>query len=563
MTRATIKILLVDADPVFRLGLTTVVNNYPDLEIVAEADSVATTFNQLAKLMPDIILIDPILNTPPQSPSVWQMCRQLRTVYPNLPILIISSSLTGTEVQTAKNIAISGYVAKTTPIDTIVLAIRQVAQGYTYWNWNNITPSSNSGWLGILRQSRWLNQLQQSGLAQIDASLAEIELQLQRTSIPVDRVYWQGRKRELLAARWLVVRMASGVRQTEEIIVSEIPSPVVALSQPSTQITSTTAPQLSLNVSPEQSIVFTRTWESLNLGWANYSGQVLAIDILKSDQKQQLVYLVLIELEKTLLILKNSASPEGLTLNLSEIIQEIEINATRNFLTENNLEQFSLALENNRSESSNFQRQYLFTQLSPVLNLCLYLVWQQPLIVENVAYRIEAPEALLYSQQLLQNWVILMANQVMQIILNQLSGQELVQHTLFLAQYKTSRNIARFRNELAWQDRQEKYWEIPQNIFESRYRLLVIDGLGIRKKYIYGARIDELQQLQGIQWLVTILLEARDAIAPRLRGVISLLGNGVVYLLTQVVGRGIGLIGRGIVQGVGNSLQDGRYSQRR
>ncbi|PJF23626.1 MAG: DUF3685 domain-containing protein, partial [Phototrophicales bacterium] len=60
---------------------------------------------------------------------------------------------------------------------------------------------------------------------------------------------------------------------------------------------------------------------------------------------------------------------------------------------------------------------------------------------------------------------------------------------------------------------------------------------------------------------VTLALETRDAIAPRLRSVISVIGSGVIYVLTEVIGRGIGLIGRGIIKGVNNVVQDGRYDR--
>jgi hypothetical protein len=67
----------------------------------------------------------------------------------------------------------------------------------------------------------------------------------------------------------------------------------------------------------------------------------------------------------------------------------------------------------------------------------------------------------------------------------------------------------------------------------------------------------------GVPLVVTIALEARDAIAPRLRSTLSVLGSGVVYVLTEVVGRGIGLIGRGILKGLGNAWQDVRSSRDR
>ena len=60
---------------------------------------------------------------------------------------------------------------------------------------------------------------------------------------------------------------------------------------------------------------------------------------------------------------------------------------------------------------------------------------------------------------------------------------------------------------------------------------------------------------------VTLLLETRDAIAPGIRATVSFIGSGIVYLLTQVIGRGIGLIGRGIIQGVGNSFQDIKFGK--
>jgi hypothetical protein len=69
--------------------------------------------------------------------------------------------------------------------------------------------------------------------------------------------------------------------------------------------------------------------------------------------------------------------------------------------------------------------------------------------------------------------------------------------------------------------------------------------------------------LTGWRWLVTIILETRDALSPQIRAIFSWLGQGVVYILTQVIGRGIGLIGKGIIQGVGGTWQDVRYGKNR
>ena len=88
--------------------------------------------------------------------------------------------------------------------------------------------------------------------------------------------------------------------------------------------------------------------------------------------------------------------------------------------------------------------------------------------------------------------------------------------------------------------------------------MFLLISRGIAKISIYAPRRQELARLSGIPLSVTLALEFRDAIAPRLRAVVEFFGNGFVYILTQVVGRAIGLIGRGILQGLGGSLQDSK-----
>ena len=51
-----------------------------------------------------------------------------------------------------------------------------------------------------------------------------------------------------------------------------------------------------------------------------------------------------------------------------------------------------------------------------------------------------------------------------------------------------------------------------------------------------------------------MLFRSRDALAPQLQNLVRALGDFVVVVLTQVVGRAIGLVGRGIAQGMGRSL---------
>ena len=66
-------------------------------------------------------------------------------------------------------------------------------------------------------------------------------------------------------------------------------------------------------------------------------------------------------------------------------------------------------------------------------------------------------------------------------------------------------------------------------------------------------REKELENLNWFQKQVTLLVEIRDAIAPQLEIAVKYIGNLFVNFLTKVVGKAIGLVGKGILQGLGRS----------
>jgi Protein of unknown function (DUF3685) len=208
-------------------------------------------------------------------------------------------------------------------------------------------------------------------------------------------------------------------------------------------------------------------------------------------------------------------------------------------------------------------RQYFFKKIIFSVDLFAYLLEQQPLKIENVEYRPEAPESIARAEKLIQNLIIQIANAVMQVNLNNFSSLETSKYNLYRNNYKSSREIANFRNQLAWKYRKNDWFKEPMEIFESKYHLFYFNGQGIERDTLYVPRTEELERLRGFRWLVTIALEARDAIAPPLRSIITFISSGLIYILTQVIGRGIGLIAKGIIQGIGNTIQETRYGKYR
>jgi hypothetical protein len=195
-------------------------------------------------------------------------------------------------------------------------------------------------------------------------------------------------------------------------------------------------------------------------------------------------------------------------------------------------------------------------------DLCSYLLFKTSLVINNTVYDAQTPEAIAHAEIILNNLLIQVANAVMQPLLNNFADVEEIKQKFYSYQLIATREVERFRNNLSWHYRLESYWGEAQAIYESQYHLFTFTSSGIKKLDVYAHRRQELMKLSGIQFLVTLLLELYDAIAPRLRAITAFIGSGFVYVLKNILGKGIGLIGKGILQGIGDSFSFSRERRR-
>jgi hypothetical protein len=200
----------------------------------------------------------------------------------------------------------------------------------------------------------------------------------------------------------------------------------------------------------------------------------------------------------------------------------------------------------------------LLERIPLVADWMAYGLRGMPLSLDNQPYGVGTLQADDRALLLLENTVLRLANAVIQPLLNQFSDVEWVKGRYFKIQYASSRELMQFRNDLSWRYRRDRWLDTPKDIFESQYRLLYLAENGIGETMIYAPRQRELAALSGLPLVLTLVLETRDAVSPRLRSVFALLGTGMVYVLTEVVGRGIGLVGQGIIKGIGNAWNDRR-----
>ena len=561
MTKDRIELLIVDRDQIFRLGLVTALASYPDFYIIAQANNLSDALLELDRgLQPDILVLELGLERFLGKKDVtWELCQKLRQKYGNLPILLLSSYLEPKILRTLKTLGVQGYCNKGTDIDTVAGAIHRLAEGETYWQEINL-PADNF-WL------KKLSRLSRTGQREIKVTLEEINNQLKNNSLSIlDRLFLSGRKRELLAADWLVNHLSSEKISTSIVNQNQqtTNSPALVPKESPNQSCLLSAYEVVTELEKEQSVnaqIFRRVFSAIELGAINRTNVTLEIDILQISKRKELLYLVLSRLYKLVQSLQQEQSRLSIEDNLHELWQSASVDfffghyGGTIVITE---EQFLEIIE---QEALIVQRN-IFNQIYFASDLLAYLLEKKPLIVDFISYRYDSPEAKDRAQTLIENSIVLVANAILQVFLNNFYNLEIFKYNLYHPKYRSTREIARFRNDLSWRYRQEKYWDDPNNIFSSRYRLLILHQNGIQTFFVYASRTEELNQLRGLPWLATMIIEIRDAISPRLRALIASLGKGMVYLLTQVIGKGIGLIGKGIIQGIGSSLQDTSYGKK-
>jgi len=559
-----IHILLIDDDPIFCLGLRTALEPFPDLQIIAEADTGVAALEILGGEVVDLVVLELLCGRSwPNQPSGLQLCQQLKADYPNLPVLLLTAQMESAELVAAKESGIDGYCAKGSGlggqgtadhITQIVQAIRQIISGQSCWQKLSTIPSAP---ISSLRPPRWFHQLRYSGLRQIEAALVPVKQQLQNPNLSnQDLLFWSGRRRELLAARWLVNQLLPAV---DENIVAPLPT------HPCRDAPQRRVKQRFPLPTPQEFTLFDVTREKLHSDLSNNTCVVLEIDILTPEKRRDLLEIVLRNLKKILDELRFSqVTIEQLTQKRSLILQDLwQASVTDFFGKYSTLPVGNQELEvvNTLLPSAVIVQDAILDKIPLIGEVLAQQLFEAPLKIDNIPYSARTPEAMARAEILLENLIIQVANAVIQPLLNEFADVETIKQNFYDRSLMSSREIARLRNNLSWRYRRTQLLSEPKAIFESRYNLFVLSNAGIIQTSIYAPRHQELEQLRGIALGVTLVYETRDAIAPRLQAAITWVGRGIVYILTQVVGRSIGLVVRGVIQGIGNSLQDTRFGK--
>lgn len=120
-----IRLVVVDDHEVVRIGLTGLLNRTPTIQVVGEAGTVAQAVEEVARLKPDVVLMDLRLS----DGSGLEACRDILAAQPDVRVLFLTS-YSDDEAVTATLLArASGYLLKDIGREALIRAIEAVADG--------------------------------------------------------------------------------------------------------------------------------------------------------------------------------------------------------------------------------------------------------------------------------------------------------------------------------------------------------------------------------------------------------------------------------------------------
>jgi DNA-binding NarL/FixJ family response regulator len=127
-----IKVVIVDDHAILRRGLTQIIAESEDMEVVGEADSSAAAMRLLRERPCNVLLLDVTL---PDRNGV-ETLKLVRKEFPKMQVLMLSMHPENQYAVRALKAGAAGYLTKQSAPAQLVSAIRQVHQGRKY-----VTPA--------------------------------------------------------------------------------------------------------------------------------------------------------------------------------------------------------------------------------------------------------------------------------------------------------------------------------------------------------------------------------------------------------------------------------------
>jgi two-component system response regulator DegU len=145
-----VKVLLADDHQLFREGLKRILNMESDLEVIGECGDGIQVLEFCNRQKPDVVLMD--INMPIENGVV--ATERLREIFPEIKVIILSIHDDESYVFETLRKGATGYLLKDMEAESLINAIRTVAEGHAY-----IHPKVTGKLINQLRRMTYLDEI--------------------------------------------------------------------------------------------------------------------------------------------------------------------------------------------------------------------------------------------------------------------------------------------------------------------------------------------------------------------------------------------------------------------
>ncbi len=124
----SIRVAIIDDHPLAVAGLVTLLKDIPDIEVTQTFSNAGTLFEYLKTSLPDVLLLD--IKLPEVDGEA--IAERISKEYPNIKMIAITSFDAPTYIKMMMKAGCKGYLLKSTDIDYLVIAIKEVYEGREY-----------------------------------------------------------------------------------------------------------------------------------------------------------------------------------------------------------------------------------------------------------------------------------------------------------------------------------------------------------------------------------------------------------------------------------------------
>ena len=473
---------------------------------------------------------------------------RLKERWDQSPILIVipkSIKLSSSDLMTFGS---EGVIQDPT-IELLKDTINIILGGGRVFKINNETNYKESSFNNSYGLGHWLLT---SGLSQINRDLHKIDHMIEKQSINTFYLFILiGRRRELLTAKRLILWLWGPL---EVLIESPVKNNIKPINKYNTDITIKNSSSKEL-----WKVIYKRVNEKIQDDLINSTDELVALYSLNSFKRHNLLKTLLQEFS---IIINKLDSMNDQEERFEDILQsitpELRANTLRNFI-----DSYDHLLKNGVEVSisdflvDNAQLDILDDELPSIALIIDPILNNKPIQIDGEYISTEDPRCVIQLEMLILNWILRTAEIVGEEIISSCSEWPELRKYFLNKELVSTRELERKRNHINTKNQIQNLFRKPVRLYESKRLYYTVKNNTIEKIIIFEPRDDELKKLDWAQRQIAFIIELRDALAPQVQATIQYLGDLIVLILTKVVGRSIGLIGRGIAQGMGKNLSKG------